>query len=423
MAASGSLARARRRRGIRRSTIALLLGLVGHAPAGAGERLEPPDLGRYARWGALRVRPRLELGRFGHDDNILARSSDEVSDLTATLSPTLDGLVLFGDRAFVEFTERVELTGYWSHPDQSFADLRGRGRVTFPLGRFGLFVDGRLDRVRERPVDLQDIRPRRREHGVGAGVIVKPGWRSELEIGRRVTGLEYADPDFVSSGQDIGERLDRRERRTFLEGDYLVAGRTRLTLDVDHGTTEFAASEPDGRSKDSADWSLRPGVDFGQGARLAGTARIGWAVVDAEEPTRSDLSRLVGDASLAYRPGRSATVRLEGWLRPGFSLYEDAAYLLERGLSLGALRYLGGPLGIEAGVTRGTLTFPGAGTSRVDRFEEYELGLRLRLSENDLGRRVEYSLEVEHERTGSSAPDQDRRRTAFGFGAVIGYGR
>jgi hypothetical protein len=146
-------------------------------------------------------------------------------------------------------------------------------------------------------------------------------------------------------------------------------------------------------------------------------------VNNAEQPTRPDFSNCVGDASLAYRPGPRTTLRVEGTSRPGFSLYADATYLFEQRLTLGGLHYLAWPVGIEASVTGGRLTFPGANTTRVDRFENYDLGIRLRLSESTLGRRVEYSLKLEHEHTESNVEDANQDHTTLGFGAVIGYGR
>ena len=89
---------------------ALLLGLLGLPTVGADaeSKLEPPDLGRYLRWGPLRVRPGFQIKNLGYDDNILLDNEERISDYTVTLAPKGDGLVLFGDRAFLTFQEEAD---------------------------------------------------------------------------------------------------------------------------------------------------------------------------------------------------------------------------------------------------------------------------------------------------------------------------
>jgi hypothetical protein len=84
------------------------------------------------------------------------------------------------------------------------------------------------------------------------------------------------------------------------------------------------------------------------------------------------------------------------------------------------IQYFNRILGAEAGAGRGRLSFP-APEVRVDRTVQFDAGLRLRLSETDLGRKVEYSLKVTHWTQTSSVPNNDISRTTFGFNAIIGY--
>lgn len=398
-----------------------ILLIVVVAPAEARSRLDPPDVADYVRWGPLRARPLLELSDIGYDDNILASTRNPVGDYTATLSPALEGLMLFGSRAFFEFRERLELTGYLHNTDQSFANQRGKGRITLPLGNYGFFGDIRLDRVHEQPLDLDDIRPARDERALGAGFVVRPGSRTEIELRRSDARLRYTDPDFDSLGQSIGQRLDRDVSRLALAADYRIVGRTRLTLDAATQQMDFSDLDPAGRRKDSRGWSAAPGVNFGERGALSGSARLGWAAIDAEDPTIADFSGLVGGAELNYRPIPRATASL-GWTRePAFSIYEDAVYLLDQSLRLGGLYYLVWPVGIEAGVRRGRLSFPSGGSDRVDIIAAYELGVRLRLAQTRAGRRLEYSLKLRRSETDSNVEGFDRERTTLGVNVVLGY--
>ena len=57
----------------------------------------------------------------------------------------------------------------------------------------------------------------------------------------------------------------------------------------------------------------------------------------------------------------------------------------------------------------------------MDDLEEYQVGVRLRMSENTIGRKVEYALQLIHRRADSNIDALDRTRTTFGFGAVYGF--
>ena len=377
-----------------------LIAALGYAPCFAQQSaLEPPELGRYVRWGPLRARPGFEISNVGYDDNIFASNANKVGDYVATLSPKLDGLVLFGDRAFLTFTEKLEYTAYLDNSDQNFTNQRGAARTTFPLRRKGFFIDGLLNRVKERPVDQQDIRVDRDEDGLGVGLILAPGWRTEIEIGRSHQTWSYfdedADPNAVVT---IGDRLDRSADRNTLEVRYRILGRTRLTMNAHVDTIEFDSAVSSDR--DSRGWGAIPGVDFGEGGRLTGSVRVGWTEINADDPTQADFDDVVGEAELAYRPRSRITLRLDASREPGFTVSSNSIFYLDTRVRLRAVYYLTRIVGIESGGSRGKLEFPGASGAfeREDDVNTYEVGLRFRLAENSLGRRVEYSLQFQRYR-------------------------
>jgi len=403
--------------------LSALVAALWCAPCFAQESaLEPPDLGRYLRWGPLRARPGFAISNVGYDDNIFASNASEVGDYTATLSPKLDGLVLFGDRAFLTFAEKLEHTLYLDHSDQNFTNQRGAARVTFPLHRTGFYVDGLYNRLKERPVDQQDIRADRDEDGLGVGLILVPGWRTEIEIGRSYKTWSYfdedADPDALVT---IGDRLDRSEDRNTLEVRYRILGRTRLTMDAHVGTIEFDSAISSGR--DSQEWGVIPGLDFGEGGPLSGSVRVGWTEIDADHPTQTDFDDVVGRAELAYRPRSRIRLRLDALREPGFTVATDSIFYLDTRVRMRAVYYLTRIVGIESGGSRGKLEFPGASGAfeREDDIDTYEVGVRFRLAENSLGRRVEYSLRLQRYRRDSTDDLQDRSRTVFGLNAVVGF--
>jgi hypothetical protein len=405
--------------------LGLLLGFA-LAPAWSRSKLDPPELERYLRWGFLRVRPGITLSRLGYDDNIYNRRTDMVGDYTATISPRLEGLALLSDRAFVTFTEQYDYTLYLENNDQNYGDNRFSGRVTMPFGNFGLFADTVLNNIKRRPIDQEDIRPEQRERTFSLGAIVRPGWRTEIEIERSHSDYSHFDPDFVSAGQSISERLDRREESSTVETSYRLLGRTSLLLTGLTKNIEFDFLYPtaDGEiNRNSDEWRLLGGFEFGEGGILTGSLQIGHAQIDARDPAVPDLSEAIGEAQLIYRLSSSTKLLLEGERLPGFSVYDISSYYMSSNVEMRMVHYLNRLFGVEAGGRLGRLTFPESSQEvpREDDIRLYDVGVRLRMFENSIGRRVEYSLRIGRYNRTSTIEAYDRSRTTFGFGAVVGF--
>jgi hypothetical protein len=403
--------------------LGLLAGLV-LAPALASSKLEPPELDRYMRWGPLRVRPGFTISNLGYDDNIFYRSDDKVGDFTATLSPKLDGLVLFGDRAFLTFREQFDYTLYLDNEDQNYTNNRASARFTLPLGNFGFFANAALNDVKYRPLDRDDIRPERRESRLGAGVIARPGWRTEIEIGHSISDYSHSDP---GAGNDtLDERLDRRETTSMMEVSYRLQGRTDLLLrgltrDIEFDYLYTLVDPPVDRATD--EWRMLGGFRFGEGGILTGTLLVGHARIDAVDTTLPDLSEIIGEAELIYRLSGSTKILLEGERLPGFAVYDVNTYYLNSAIEARVVHYLNRLFGLEAGARAGRLTFPEQTgvLAREDDIRRYEAGVRFRLFENSIGRRIEYSFKIGRFRRESTDDNYDQSRTTYSFGAVVGF--
>jgi hypothetical protein len=79
--------------------------------------------------------------------------------------------------------------------------------------------------------------------------------------------------------------------------------------------------------------------------------------------------------------------------------------------------------GIESGVRSGTLQFPGVSgnSDRQDDLTQFDVGVRLRLAENALGKRTVYSFNVGKSRLDSTDTGRNRTRTTVAFGAALGF--
>lgn len=391
-----------------------LFVLLAAAPAWGQERpLDPPDLARYHRWGPLRARPGLLVKDVGYDNNILATSENAIGDYTATVAPRLEGLMLFGDRAFLTFQEEFAYTFYQENSDQNFRNQRGSARVTLPVRKFGFFADGVLNRLEQRPVDLTDIRPLLKENGYGFGVIFEPAWRTDIELSQSRLDMRYSDDDDPT----IGERLDRNEDSTSLNVTYRLFGRSHLTFETYRKEIDFDSAASQFRN--STEIALIPGINLGLGGKLSGQAAVGWVRIDAEDPTLTDLRDFIGEAEFYYRPGARTTFRLKGRQEPGFTVSGSSIYFLATRFELGAVYYLNRTLGFESAGAVGNLDF--SDDPREDDLQEYEVGLRFRVPENSLGKRTEYALRFKRSRRTSTLPSQNVSETTFGIDAILGF--
>jgi hypothetical protein len=413
--------------GFTRLALAAALAL-GAVPLRAESPLEPPDLARYLRWGPVRARPGFLLSNIGYDNNIFYRTDvPPVGDYVATLSPKVEGVVLFGHRGFLTFKEQLDWTAYMTHRDQSYLNQRGSGRLTVPFKALGVYVDGVLNDTKERPADALAIRTDVRELGSGTGILITPGWRTDGEFGIFRSSHGYTNANYYNSYDPacptIGCTLDRTERGMRARGRYLLAGRARLTLEWSNRDITFSNT---GVGRDATQKRLVPGLDFGLGGRLTGTVRYGWAHLDSKNPGYPDYDGPVGEARLSYRFGAGTTVQAGGLRDIGFSTYVQTGYYEDVRYDARVIQYFNRILGAEAGAGRGRLLFPASASpllpeDRMDRLVEFDGGLRVRVSETTLGRRVEYSLKVTRWTLVSNYPGIDQTRTTLGFNAVIGY--
>lgn len=407
----------------------LLLLLGGQALAQQQEnKLEPPELGNYRRWGFLRARPGIQLSNLGYDSNIFYSSmADPVSDTTATVSPKLDGLILLGSKAFITLSEQFDYTLYAEHSDQNFWNNAFTTRATVPFQNFGVFGQWSLDDNRWRPNDQQGLRVRSHRREFGVGMIFQPGWRTEIELARYANRWRYDDPQGQSVAVPVDERLNRDEAWTTLDISYHLHGRTRALLRVENRQIDFLAPFiTPGMveiQRDTEEWRTLAGFRLGRGSSLIGHVLGGWIRIDAQDPVLRDLSELIGELDATWTAGSRTRVRLVAERTTGFSVSEASTYYLDTFGSIRTVHYFTNLFGGEFAVRRGRLDFPEAlvGMTRQDQISHYELGLRLRLLNAADGRRVEYSLTVGRYRRDSNINGFDLEKTTFGFGAVLGY--
>jgi hypothetical protein len=283
-----------------------------------------------------------------------------------------------------------------------------------------------LDTIQERRVDLERVRLERSDRLLGFGVILNPGWRTEIELGYSLASVKYTDPDSEGEVSPTALRLDREEYAPVLEASYDFAGRTSALLSLLARRINFDNTiSVEGRplDRDTLDQRLLGGFEFGEGGPLAGEISFGWGWIDAADPLLADLSEPIGEGELAFHIDSRTRLIFTAERLPGIAVWELNSYYLLTEAGLRGVRYINRLVGVELAAAQGRLTFPESSIDqgRTDDILRYEAGVRLRMFQNSMGRRVEYSLRLGRYHRDSTVPRFDSSRTTFGFGAVVGF--
>ena len=279
-----------------------------------------------------------------------------------------------------------------------------------------MFANLDLLRLNDRATSELDQRLKRTERLGGIGVIIKLGWRTHAELEHRLEDFDYNDPD-----TDADELLNRDERGNNLIFDYRVSDQTRLTLDLEHKRVTFKDPTVD-RDADELRWLV--GTRFGEGGRIGGEIKVGVADIDLDDPAKEDFDGPVGEGELAFRVGRGTTLKVVGWQRVGFAIFNDNNFFLDRRGEVGFTHFFNRALGVSWTGGKGRLTFPTSQPpERVDHVTDYEGRILFRLYATPLGQQAEYFLSWKRYRRTSDPPFQDlsQSRNTIGFGVSYGF--
>jgi hypothetical protein len=328
--------------------------------------------------------------------------------------------VLFGHRAFLTFREQIDGVLFAKYSEISYLDHRGNARFTLPFARIGVFADATLNNIHERATSELDARPERKEHRLSLGVIVPMGWRAHFELSQAGANWAYEDDltQCATGGScvPIDFLLDRQETGRDFKATYLVGGRSKLTLDASTRDIEFVQQT----ARDSHEYRVLPGIELGPGGGLQGQLRVGQAHVDSVNERLADFRGLVGNLQAVWSPAGRTRFTLNGRRDVNFAAWSGNQFHVNWQGEVRAVHWMTRSFGLEGATLTGRLRF--SDDDRVDSVNQYEAGIRVRLAQNSLGRRIEYSLLARRFRRDSSPDDfLDQSRGSIGFGAVFGY--
>lgn len=365
--------------------IALLIFGVSPAFAETWKGLELEQKWRSAAWsfGPLRIQPAIVLSSAGYDTNVLYSPTDPIKDYTFTVGPAVNVYIPIRRRFVLSAFGSPQYVHYFKTARERAWNYYFTGSAALNLKRFFLAFDWNYSDARERFNTEIDIRPRRKQDGLGGSFVVQTSRRTSLSVGYR-----QAKYDYESINLDIfnvRDRLNRKEEYVDASGFYQATSRTRYFVDYELGRYrfDFAATA---LLKDSRSQAAYVGLDFSPEGRIRGRIRLGYKMFDTKNQEGQDYRGVVGDSRVSVRLAKPLVIRGSYARDVVFSLWYNNAYYIGSTPGVGASLYLLKFLRLDYDYSFGRSRYPeaqpdsGGGTiKRLDDFRVHSAGLYFRL--------------------------------------------
>jgi hypothetical protein len=352
----------------KRTCVLLLVGTVfGAHAAGAQTRPEPRSEAKV-HVGPVYLTPRVAVKEFGIDTNVF-NNAEQKKDFTFTLAPHADVWVPFARRALLTTSVTTDLAYYQTYSSERSVnpDVKVRGEGF--LGRVTPFAEASYLLSRQRPNFEIDVRSRRNERSVRAGVDVRLSPKLSLELSGRQGRVEF-DADARYNDIYLQETLNRETRIAAASVRHAITPLTMLVLKAETGNERFQFAP----LRDSDTLLVMPGVEFKPVALISGSGFVGFRRFTPLSTSLESFSGLVANAALSYT--------LLGSTRFTGIVDRDVTYSYERvqpyyvvdGYGLTVSRQLVGRTDVTVGAHRQKFTYrdlllPGAVSSDLNRVD------------------------------------------------------
>jgi len=334
--------------------------------------------------GPFRIQPRLVISNAGVDSNIYYSPADPVRDYTVTAGPAATVYLPIHRKFVLSASGSPQYVWYSKTVRERAWNYYLSGTAQLSLKNVFLSVDGVHSDARERWNTEIDIRPRRKENGIGGSVLVNLAHRTSFSVGGRTVKYDYESVVY-GSGFNVQERLNRRETYADLAIYRLSSSQRRFFLAFEYGaySFDFASQAAIGDSRSGAAYA---GMEFSPlGRRVRGRVRVGYKQFDVRTASGPDYRGIVGDSQLSIRLAKPLAVRGSYVRDVRFSLWYNNPYYVESrpgaGVSFYPLRFL--RLDYDYSLGRNRYPVVGGGgpdTKRLDDFTIHSAGVYFRVA-------------------------------------------
>jgi hypothetical protein len=353
---------------VSRQALLLLASLVGAAPAAFGQTVVDPRTDAQVHLGPLYLTPSVALEEFGVDTNVF-NSADEKRDFTFTLAPHVDAWVPFARRALLTTSVTTDVVYYQTYASERSINPEVRVRGDAFLGRLSPFAETSYLQSRQRPNFEIDVRSRRDERAVRAGINVRLTPKLSVELANRQGDVKY-DAGATFNNVSLRETLNRESRLAAVTVRHAVTPLTTLILRAERGSDRFQFSP----LRDSTTLRVTPGVEFKPIALVSGSGFVGFRRFTPESASLQPFSGIVANAALSYTLLGSTRFTVTADRDVTYSYERVQPYYVVDGYGLSVRRQIVGRTDVTGGVQRQKYSYrdlllPGAVSADLNRVD------------------------------------------------------
>lgn len=391
-----------------RTLTLVLLGALG-MPAGATAQTQ----GRF-QTGVVSWTPTITLRDAGVDSNVYDEPTNPRRDHSAVIGPQVEAMARLAV-ADVKFGGGVDFVYFHRFTSERSVNGRGNVRAELRMSRIRPFVGGAFLDSRERVNSEIDVRARRSDRDVSAGIGVEVTPRGVLEVGGTFNQSTFRQGE-TFRGVDLAHRLNRRNTGGTLRFRYDVTSLTRFFVEGAASRDRFTLSPV----YDVDNVMGRVGVEFAPDAVLKGKATVGYHRIDAVGALAFGFKGVTAAVDLGYvlLQRTRFDVRIA---RDTSHSFESQPYFLHTSYGGEILHTLFGPIDVVGRGSWETLDYPGIiqrglAPNRLE-VTRYGGGVAIRA-----GARVHMAINYELiERAGDLFPDRRYDRSRLYTNITYGF--
>jgi len=411
--------------------LAALTGLLGSpgfmAAQGntwVGINLEQMVNAARIRLGDFRMNAALELTNAGYDSDVYYGYLEEaVPDFTFSAGLPIQVLLPLSKKVVLDVSDTPQYLFYLDTERERAWNNSFQGLVHFALDEIYLQAGLESANVRRRLSPELDVNVREKRDGLNGLALWQLSRMTSLALIYGGAEFSYTDAEFL--GENISERLGRRED-FFDFVTYVQPGpRTRIFVDGQFGTYKFTAAEA--ANRDAKSYAFFGGVEFIprtgevlQRLGIRGSVSLGYTRLDIDEPGVPDGSGITGEADISFEFLKKTTGRITFSRGFQFSIYSGASFYLTTRYGAGIARRLSRRSSLNYDFSYTNNDYPGdSGFEGVNnRYLNHALSLNF-----ELARYLRVSLLGTFSQRTQYANDPVRNRSFIGLNLTYGYSR
>jgi hypothetical protein len=356
---------------------------LSRAETWKGKELE--DLWRKTPWhvGPFRIQPAIVISNAGVDSNLYYSPSNPVKDFTVTAGPEAIIYLPVHRTLILSASASPQYVYYVKTAQERTWNYYLTGSAALNLRHVFLSFDWRYSDAREHWNYEIDIRPRRKEKGLGGSFLIQTSHRTSLEVDYKQEKYDYETLFFDAF--NVPEQLDRKEQYADVLAYYQITSRTRFFLDGEYGVYTFDFADT-AALKDSHSWGYYAGLEFSPTGRIRGKVRLGYKTFDLKYVEGQNFQGLVGDSQISVRLAKPFVLRASYGRDVNFSLWYNNPYFVSSTPGAGASLYLLKFLRLDYDYSFYRYRYPvaqnvapGEDVKRLDEFQIHSVGLYFRI--------------------------------------------